>query len=418
MLKRLHRVSIVALTAALAGGIGSQANGQAPQETPNPNQAEITRMQHQEALIQQQTALIEQQTALEKQRGDMINQRMEQLGLSNPATGTTELKEKGGQFEGWLLSANAINYAAARIHDGFGNHQGRIVLLDGNEAFDLSLPRTMSMRLDSLAARIAQARRTACPSALDQLNNLLNSERALGMTESSGLGLVEAIPYVGAVLGALRTDTTITGFEGPTDATLVINALAQTPAPAGQLRVIPTAVSRIPEDSDLAKKWDEVSAARAQLAVCRASIPAAQTARIAAVDQAIAEVNGFETRDIAGGTGASPFVQALRLEALASDRNLRVARIFVVKSGGSLIERQNLLTMLGFPAVSVTGGAVVGWRMFDASNGTLVGGGNLVCLTDLTRLRHVQRGQFRTPNCQYYHSGRVAANAQAGGASR
>jgi hypothetical protein len=387
MLKGLHRVSIVALTTALAAGIGSQARGQTGQETPNPNQAEITRMQHQIELLQQQSAL-------EKQRADLWSQRMQQLGLTNDATGTTDLKEKGGQFEGWLLSASAIGEAAGKIADDVGTGDALaatrpVMLLAGDEAFDLSLPRAMQHRMQAMEARAEGALAEAgCPAAR-------RAGPEFGFLPSG------ALPLLGTLIGSLRTDTTITGYEGPTEPRLVISALA------GQARgrnwIVPSSISGLDPDqpSELEGSWSRVTALRTRLGECRNGLrsrkPAPEARLTANLETIATEISTFETQNVMANP--SPLLQAARLEKYAADPDVRLLRVYVGRAGGSLLVRRNLWTALGAPAVGISGGAAVEWRRINPFTGQLDGGGSLICVTELSNMRRIQAGESRAPRC-------------------
>ena len=344
------------------------------------------------------TAAAQAATAREKALNDLAAQRLTALHLNSNTTGTAEVKEHGGEFEGWLMSANAIDTAAVRIAGNLRTSSGggRLVILAGDETFDLGLPRTMAMRLSGLERGANDALRAAgCGGGRSTPSH--NSEFV-------GESPTALLPYVGALVNAFRTDTTITGFTGPTDARLIVNALAGQIA-TGDDWVIPSAIATISIDSPLVSKWDGVASLRSILSTCRAEKArgnAAAKAKLPGLDQAIAEINAFETAHVVGGgTSVSPLVQAIRLESLAATPDLSVVRVFVEKAGGSILVRRNLFTMLGAPAVGISGGAVVGWRVVEARTGRLRGGGNLSCRTELSNIRAIQAGRIRASSCDY-----------------
>lgn len=360
---------------------------------------------------------IADQIALEKARADLVAQRLSVLGLQSGATGKTELKEKGGEFEGWLLSANAIDASADKIAAALRSPDlagTRIVVLAADEVFDAALPVAMAKRIDALQRRATTAAAaTGC--AISQAGE------GVGPGGPQALPIAGALPYIGALIGALKTDTTITGIEGPKDARLLVNALAERTA-QGDRWIVPSDISKIEVASELGKAWDALAETRAALSACRAkpagkgkAAVAKAAAQKAVLDPIIAEIDAFETKEVLGGDGVSPLVRALRFEQLANDVDLSVMRVYVEKAGGSILQKSNLFTMLGARAIGITGGAVVGWRIVDAATGQLRGGGNLACRTALTNMRAIHRGAVRASSCEWTTAGTsAAANAGAG----
>lgn len=361
----------------------------------------LAAQEEEESPVAAATKQVTEQAALEEAQNKLAKQRIDALGLKADATGKTELKDNGGQFEGWLLSANAIQSAADRIASSMRSkipHRQATAILAGDEVLDLGLPGAMSSRMKSLGDRATAALKAAkCADA---------SAGDPKPTDFVAGGLAAAIPYVGAVIGALKTDTTISGFAGPTDARLLVNALAERVA-TGERWIVPGDIANVGAGGTLWKLWDGLTDQRSRLAACRAIAAAnakkddkaAQT-RIAALDAAIGDIDTFETKQVIGGEGPSPLVKASRLEAL-SNETVSIVRVYVEKAGGSILQRSNLFTMLGAPAVGITGGSVVGFRITDASTGQAQGGGLLSCRTALTNMRAVHAGRVRASSCNW-----------------
>jgi len=353
-----------------------------------------------ESPVATATKQITEQAALEEAQNKLAKQRIEALGLKSDATGKTELEENGGQFEGWLLSANAIQSAADRIAESLRKkipQSQTAAILAGDEVLDLGLPGAMAARMSGLSRRAASALQAAgCPSGSSPIR----------MDAGPAGGLAGAIPYVGAIIGALKTDTTVSGFAGPTDARLLVNALAENVEPEDKW-IVPGDISKIDQTGTLLTIWNQLTDQRSSLAGCRAVVAAnvgkddkAAQARVAALDVAIGEIDTFETKQVIGGEGPSPLVKASRLEALAKEP-VSIVRVYVEKAGGSILQRSNLFTMLGAPAIGITGGSVVGFRISDATTGQALGGGNLSCRTALTNMRAIHAGQVRASSCDW-----------------
>jgi len=339
------------------------------------------------------TALIEARTALEKAQTDRAKQRLELLGLKNDATGKTELGEKGGEFEGWLLSSRAIETAAGLLKDRLGTSAGGapLILLAGDEKLDLALPATTKARLDYLAQQTKSARAAAaCPRVAPPRG----AEMMLPPAILAG---------VGALLGSFRTDTTITGFDGPDDARMVIAALAEARGQTTPAWIVPGDLLGVPDQAPLIETWNELAADRQELATCRAALARkgdAAKPQIEAIDAQLANIDDFATKQVGAGDGASPLIRAAQIDGIAALKP-KIVRLYIEKAGGSILNRRNLWTALGAPAVGVTGGAVIGWRMGDPQTGTMIGGGNLVCRTELTSMRAIQSGRVRTSSCAW-----------------
>lgn len=338
------------------------------------------------------TAVLLERIALEKAQADLAGARIKTLGLSSDATGATELKDTGGEFEGWLLSANAIEAAGTEIA-GRLTGGGNLLLVAGNERVDLALGQTMRGRLDYLArlSRDAQWRATCA------------APPAVGLAPAA-LPLAPLAPYLGALIGAFKTDTTVSGFAGPTDARMVVAALARhRPAAGAGLWIVPGEQVGVAEDAPLLAKWSTVLKERDAVEACRARLATKTStdqlkAHIADLDVALKTIDDFASKQVGDGDGESPLIQAARIDALAVLKP-QVVRIHVEKAGGSILLRKNLWTALGAPAIGITGGAVVGWRRTDPQTGALLAGGNLACRTQLTNMRAIQRGVIRRPSC-------------------
>ncbi len=169
--------SLIAITAALA--------------TPAQSQETVD-------TLAARTALIEARTALEKAQIDRASERLALLGLKSDATGKTDITGGGGEFEGWLLSARAIETAARMLNAQLRelNPGARpLVLLAADEPFDMGIPATMQTRLAFL---------------LRQTDVTLAAATCGGgraPTGAPGMIAPAAIAGIGALVGSFRTDT-------------------------------------------------------------------------------------------------------------------------------------------------------------------------------------------------------------------
>lgn len=375
----------IALVTALAGALAAQ-----PATSQDSTEA-----------IEARTAHLEARTALAKAKADAVQQQLDLLGLKTDATGKTELKDKGGEFEGWLLSSRAIETAAAKLDTTLstvGADAAPLILLAGDEAFDLGLPETMRSRLEFLK---------------EQSDSILANAQCKKTPSRPGVSAFPApavLTGLGALVGAFRTDTTISGFAGPDDARMVIAALA---AARGNQRlattnwIVPADLIGVPKPSSLIDSWRDVETSRTKIAACRirlAGLGDKFKDDIATLDAQLANIDDFASKQIGASDGVSPLVRAAQIAAIA-DLKPAILRIYVEKAGGSILNRRNLWTALGFSAVGITGGAVIGWRVSDPIAGRLIAGGNFICRTQLTSMRAIQSGRIRASNCDWEEQG-------------
>jgi len=107
------------------------------------------------------------------------------------------------------------------------------------------------------------------------------------------------------------------------------------------------------------------------------------------------EVKTVKLRD---GAEASLLSRAMRYAAVTKDNPL-LLRLYTENIGGSLLKRANVWTALGAPAVGLTGGLVVSYRLSDPQLGEVKFAGVLVCRTALTDMRSIHAGRARASAC-------------------
>lgn len=121
------------------------------------------------------------------------------------------------------------------------------------------------------------------------------------------------------------------------------------------------------------------------------------TLAIAAIKTTAEDFKSFnETMSKIDDKGQSLFVQAISLENLIATKP-RVLRLSVDAAGGTSILKNNFLTLFGFNALQITGGAVISYSYLNA--GTL-SSGLIVCPTKVTSLGSVHRGQLSSQECK------------------
>ncbi len=331
-------------------------------------------------------ALVEAQNKLRDAQNAGFKAQMEALGL--PKTeGRTTLGTDAGKMETWMLAASTLDAAATEINKV--HWAGSIVLLDSDDTFDLSRGAMLRREIIALSSAFDAAAGPNC-----------------------GRGVALAVPplaVIGTILSLLRTDTEISGLTVENAEGALLNAIAAKGAATGRY-VIPAAIVRVSDTGETATELKKLIDMRQLVPACRSQIQssartAAQkkeaAAKISVIEALATRIDAYLT---AIGTRSEGKPSELDMALLGDtiieqNPNLRVMRVKLEKAGGTLLKRANLFTMLGAPAVGITGGAVISWNLTDPETGKVHGGGVLVCRTKLTNLGDIQRGHVRPSAC-------------------
>jgi hypothetical protein len=103
----------------------------------------------------------------------------------------------------------------------------------------------------------------------------------------------------------------------------------------------------------------------------------------------------------AGQNGSIPIYEAARhLELLSGDA--LVARVHAEFAGGSVVNRQNLITFFGGDPVRTSGGLVASYTVTDPDSGAVLVAGVVSCRTVFASLREIQSSSWTDgfePDC-------------------
>lgn len=91
------------------------------------------------------------------------------------------------------------------------------------------------------------------------------------------------------------------------------------------------------------------------------------------------------------GGGLSAFETAAASAAL-TDGKAWVLHVSIDQAGGSIINRKNLFTALGFPAMGLAGGLMAHYSVTDPTNGQIKTSAIIVCRTEKTSFDRVHSG--------------------------
>ncbi len=306
------------------------------------------------------------------------------LGLE-AAKGETTVGDKGGQLESYILSTYMLKSAGAKINSQITGDD--IVLLSHDEKFDLTAIGKVNARLD-LAERTMAAVQKICAGRAQE-------------AEIKGLSL-SAKNISQSIVGAIKTDTNISGIEVSVDDQMLINAIAGATADPTKYTIPSENVwldfsldgdGPFKRARDLQGELDALSGDN-----CLKQDP---------VKSAFAAVKGLLTTITAPGDkqGPSLLESAIKLSDYANS-NVKVLRVKAIKAGGTLIKRSNIWTTLGLMrGETISGGLIATYRLIDPKTGLVETAGSIVCRTKARKMAEINSGVLKGPDAD----GRLAA---------
>lgn len=337
--------------------------------------AETARLNAETARINAEAALINAKAS--KDKADIAA-----LGLPK-FENKTELAENGGAIETAMLASKAVKAAGVRIHDDLAGQcvsfkDAPIVVLAGNETFDLNYAETFYSRLEYHKQ------------TLDQATNP-NAVRVLDVGMITGLA--------SAAMGLIGNDTKVTGV-----ALAEINDAMLASAVAGALykcAFLPSAGAGIAKigGSRIGDELDEVIKSRNKAAEKLAGLPEKpndaekrQTeqlkAAIAGFDEFYKVINTPDTDKL------TPLIRAVLVDRVTYGTKPKILRVTLNRAGGTITNSKNIVSFFGGDPVRVSGGLVATYLLVDASTGAVLAQDTLTCQTAQTKLRNIQSGNW------------------------
>ncbi|UAL08697.1 hypothetical protein [Caulobacter segnis] len=388
-MKFISFASRLAIMTVLAGATPVRAEDTT---TPDPNAATVAAT----ARLTAQTAYITAQT-------EKVKAQAAALGLPAVTGQTTLTGDKAGATEAWMLSSSALNEAAGAIAQAVRG-DGPFLLLAKDQVVNLALADSLKDHIDTLSTAAISTWKAYCdktggPADLHTFG-LEAGEKAMG------LGAAPAA--IGAVLGAFKVDTEIQGVAVAAEDAAFVNAVAtklktDTVIVPSEIAALPSTGKAPPSPEALMGGWNRLAASQRALSDCRTRLAGKPesdplTAQIAEIDRQLMRIDTFASDVTASSTDAPSLLARARLaEAIPS--NVKVLRVRVEHAGGSLIKRTTVLTAFGYPAIALTSGLVVSYRLTDPRTGKVLKSDLLVCRTARTRLGKVQEGKVGVAGC-------------------
>jgi hypothetical protein len=379
MLRAMTATAVV-LAASTFGGYQVHAA-----DEPSETKKETDRLKEEADRYKEEANLITQRSALEKARVD---------ALRLPSyTGTTTINTGALTIESWMLASTAMDGAAAYIKNALpsGESSKKILVLAGSEGLDFGQVGALETQMKALSDSLQRACGLVAPTTKCK------------PTEVDTLSVGVATAAIGAAAGLLRQNTELTGVN----VELESRVLAAAVAAKLDKGVIPTAATafRVTDQNDLLTQFNDLvftaEEARklrdliAKKVADKKKVSAAEKAALADINALLPRYDALYTKLTTPETsGAVPLASAARLKQLLKDDPL-VLRVYIEKAGGTVLKRENVLTMLGADPVAVSGGLIASYQLTNPYDGDARAFGMVTCRTALTRLRRVQDGTWR-----------------------
>lgn len=377
-------------------------------------------------------------------------------------SGENKIEGSGGAMEAAYLAAVSIRDAADAINRNLfeflgsqGDDRGSVVLdesrpdwlkrRDGREAADLEAAAdvttdgfeadesgadkivllagaTDTLSFDAVAAFHTEAKGLvrAAVRALRAPGPLCPASTPIKIDKGGPKNYFDAVSTIGAVVGLLQSDTTVYDMGTLGDDGMLATAL-MAGKPGAYIRQEALLASQ-PDSSDpVFKRLEEVADCEVALhsEIKRLTPKKANAGQVAEMDRAVKRIEAFNGRITTAGTdGKVPLAIVLRQSTLQNSSSRYVLRTRVNKAGGTMLKRKNLLTAIGAPPFTLSGGIIAEYTLSDRTSGVVVKAGSVVCRTRLTGLQAAMRLRERDIVCAENPPRRTNSNSPYSGRSR
>jgi hypothetical protein len=286
--------------------------------------------------------------------------------------GKTTLGSNAGEIEGWMVSASLLQSAALVIKNKI--EPGGGVILVGDEAPNLGLPGSIVMQMNRFDLEFS----SIC--------------KAPAKTDGRMAGAALDTAFAGAISGAPKSETEWSGYiNTPSDDALTDALLGVLTGSWKRLGDIGHAAS----SSKILSDWEKLRLTRySKAALCEKTDAGKNVAK---------RFDDLDSRLTASAEDGGPSIleQAARIEtALSGSNPPQILRVHIEKSGGSITNTDNFATRLGWPAVQMTGGLVLRYRLADAVTGAVINNkaGIIVCHSPRKTMGAIHRGKLPAAN--------------------
>ena len=309
------------------------------------------------------------------------------IGLE-AAAGKTTVGDKAGQLESHILLASMLDDAGIEIAKQIIDKLSRkkfVVPLGENQLLDFRLYTQTQNRIMAIKSRLdAFPRNDGCDFARSRPGGVRPAAVPPNL-----------IPQ--AIVGAIKTDTEVSGIDVEPGEQAVINAIvAQSIDPTKWL--LPSEIAFGPDNSQLMSNVDDIVKKALPYSSGKCPNNKELTARATEI---MAAVNILTTGGEKGAPSmleAAVFLESTFLNG-AKPEDIAVLRIGVEKAGGTLVNKSNIWTSLGFNGLTISGGLIVTFRLVDPKKGTSSISGSLVCTTPARSFKQINRHEMAKGKC-------------------
>lgn len=328
------------------------------------------------------------------------------LGLTAP-DGTTTSGEGAGQLEAFILSANLSAKLGEKIREKIGTVEKTtventtventtvekttvkktIVPLGSDQTLNLRDYYLVAAQLESLTT-LSQA--IDNPSICEAKFQKDNAGDGIESTDPKKKQKTKLTPA--DIFGLLRSDVEVKGVSVNPSEQMIINAVISLSPSGSDNWYLPSehVFSGINNTDGIYAKLKKVK----KRADDFLKGPCAKKDKAEDLKKIATDVQGGLNALITPGEKGAPssFALALLREGLvAKADDMRVLRIKVEHAGGTLLTSNSILTQIGFPAVTMSGGLIVTYRLVNPSNGQVSVSGTFICSTPRRTLHNISR---------------------------
>jgi hypothetical protein len=302
------------------------------------------------------------------------------------AGGKTTLGEKSGEMESFSIASSLLRDAGSKLRSSLKT--GTYIVLTDDQTVNLALPKIVSGQVENMQMRLTNA--IALTPECKSKKPKTNKNVKINTLDDSFGGIASA------VLGAIKTDTSITGIVIDPNTQALINAVTSSTGVGKKAEfsaswIIPS--ERImPSSGLLAEKWARV----VNDANIRSTTSCGKAEPLKSVISSIAALDTSLMAPVEKGA-PSPLEQAVLWDGFALD-TAQVLRLRIEKAGGSVVNKSNIWTTLGFNGLSMSGALVVSYRVTDPGTGAVTGSDVLTCRRPAASFQAINSAGVETPN--------------------
>ncbi len=290
-------------------------------------------------------------------------------------SGKTELGDHAGEIEAWAIASHSAIQASQALWHRIveKDPSAKVLIVDTSAKFSLMPYLLVRNRTKTLGEELAKAKDKAC-----------NANKTWPNFEAD----VKSDSPIPAIAGLVLSDRKIDDINIEPSNTFWLNALAsESGRKSSGFKGKVFLLSSLNSDplSEVSSNWTKlVDQAKREIADCTAGAKKddKRAAVLTAVGDSISETDkAFKDAE---KDSQSILEQASQLEPLLTGGELLILRTNLEKVGATVITTKNLLTMFGYPAVSMSGGLIGTFAIEKVSVGgrgpnEFVASGNIAC---------------------------------------